>query len=108
MVTRFANGKDGCHLRRLTRAHFNCADTAFEGCNPLLEHACGWVGDARVNMPRLLPRQQTRGALRALQVIRAGLINRYRVTARCCVSVIARVQLPRSTTYLPLWFRHKT
>src|SRR5258706_2392001 len=108
MVTRFANGKDGCHLRRLTRAHFNCADTAFEGCNTLLEHACGWVGDARVNVPRLLQREQTRRALRALQVIRAGLIDRHRTAARCCFRVITCMQLPRGKTKFAFCFRHKT
>src|SRR5258706_16312672 len=108
MITRFADREDGSHLCGLTRAHFNCANTAFEGCNPLLEPARGWVGDARVNVPRLLQREQTRGALRALQIIRAGLIDRYRAATRCCFGVIACVQLPRGKTKFAFCFRHKT
>ncbi len=92
---------DGERLRRLTRRHDQCTrhagggrrQAAFEGRHPSLEHTLGRVHDAGVDVARLGQREQVRSVLRALELIRRGLIDRHGASAGCRVGLVPGVNL---------------
>ena len=108
MIARFAYREDGGHLRGLTRTRLQRADSAFEVRDPLLKHIRGWVGNARINVSRFLQGEQTRGAIRALQVVRAGLVDRHGAAARRRFGLVPRVQLTGRESEFVIGCEHKT
>ena len=100
MITGFANRQDRRDLGGVTRTHFERADATLQTCHAILENTCGRVRNAGVNVTRFLQSKETRGAIRAGQILGGGLIDGDGTTTGDRIRLIARVQLPCGETKL--------
>ncbi len=108
MVARLTDGKDRRGLRCVTRADLQGGNAALQGGDPLFQHIGGRVADARIDIARLLQREQARGAFGALQIVRRGLVERHGAAARCGLRVVACVQLAGAEAKLSFSCEHRT
>src|SRR5688572_24046489 len=93
MITGFADRENGGHLRGMTRTGFQGANPTLEVRDPAFKNIRGRVGNPRINVAALLQREQTRSAVRALQVIGCGLVDRDGATAVAFLRCIPGVKL---------------
>ena len=77
-------GLAGCHRQR--------GRASLERRNPPLEDTRRRIHDPRVDVAKLLQREQARGMGRILELIRRGLVDRHRDRAGGGIGAIARVE----------------
>ena len=95
VVPRLENRRDRKELCRLPRRGRQRARAPFQCRDPLLEHSCRRVHDARVDVPELFQAEQVGGMSRVVELVRRRLIDRQRARSRRRVGLLARVELER-------------
>ena len=89
-------------LRRMSRAHRERRNPAFQRGNALLQHVVGGVHDARIDIAEFLETEQVGGVIGIVEHVGRRLIDRRRTGVRGGIGLGARVDAACCKT----WFGH--